>query len=376
MDELKLFNLYENSSDKKRKDFEKNHKSSFKINHNYAKNIIDDEWLKIIEENLRYIDNILRNPNRFIINEEEVVKIELARRITVDSIKHLSKNTNFIQEITDNDEVKPSKILNINKEETFNTYENRLIYTLIKNLITYIDIKKKSLNIGVKSKNDKILNYQGESVIGNEKVSINLNINSSLNDKNNASSLEDRIKRVEFQIKDLTSSQVYKDIERAHVALVMPPIKKTNLILKNANFQRAMILWNYLQKEMEDNSSFEEGSDVIENDDKIKQLLDESFLVNYFILNSIDPDDTEDEKIKKTNKILINNLVQKLVMTNDNLTLNELNEMIDKEFQLVREKAIADNEEITLILTKAIEDYEEKLKIISLNEGENENEQN
>ena len=51
-----------------------------------------------MEETVRYIDNILRNPNRFIVNEEEIVKVELARRITVESIRHLSKHTNFIQE--------------------------------------------------------------------------------------------------------------------------------------------------------------------------------------------------------------------------------------------------------------------------------------
>ena len=97
MSELNVVNLYENSSDKKRKDFVKNNKTELHIDHNFEKNIIDDSWLVIIEENIRYLDNILRNPNRFIVNDEEVVKIEMARRITVESIKHLSKNTNFIQ---------------------------------------------------------------------------------------------------------------------------------------------------------------------------------------------------------------------------------------------------------------------------------------
>ena len=49
-------------------------------------------------ETIPYIDNIFRSPNRFIVNEEEVVKIEQAKKITVETIKHLSKNTNFIHE--------------------------------------------------------------------------------------------------------------------------------------------------------------------------------------------------------------------------------------------------------------------------------------
>ena len=49
-----------------------------------------------------YLDNILRNPNRFIVNEEEVVNVEKARRVTVESIKHLARNTSFIQKIEKN----------------------------------------------------------------------------------------------------------------------------------------------------------------------------------------------------------------------------------------------------------------------------------
>lgn len=370
---MKLIDLYENSSNKKRKEFIKNHNSSFKLIHSYKKSQPDLEWLKIIEENLKYIDQIFRNPNRFIINEEEVVKIELARKITVDSIKHLSKNTNFIQEINEDGEVKPSKILNINKEETFNTYENRLIYTLIKNLMIYIDMKKKSLNLGHKNKNDKQIIYKGAVNIGDELVNINMDISSSLGESTELS-IEDRIKKVEIDLKDLTNSPVYKEIDRANVALVRPPIKKTNLILKNANFQRAMILWNFIQKDMTDNSTYEEGEDVINDDERLKNLLDDSFLLNYFILNSVDPDDLDDEKIKETNQILINNLVQKLVTSNQNITIEEIKNQVDKEYQYIREKELADEKEIKLILEKSIDDYAQKLEEnIGLEGEENEN---
>ena len=53
--------------------FIKNNKTDLKVEHDYELTTIDDSWLKIIEENVRYIDNILRNPNRFIINEEEEI---------------------------------------------------------------------------------------------------------------------------------------------------------------------------------------------------------------------------------------------------------------------------------------------------------------
>ena len=33
-----------------------------------------------MEDTIQYIDNIFRNPNRFIVNEEEVVKVEQAKK--------------------------------------------------------------------------------------------------------------------------------------------------------------------------------------------------------------------------------------------------------------------------------------------------------
>ncbi len=358
MSELKVLELYDNSSERKRQDFVKKHKSKLRIDHNFEKNLIDDSWLVIIEENIRYLDNILRNPNRFIVNEEEVVKVELARRITVESIKHLSKNTSFIQDINqETGDVRPSKILNINKEESFNTYENRVIYTLIKNMMMYIDIKKKGLNLGMPTKNDKLLTYEGESNIGGEKVNISLTLNSKLDDKDTVADFERRIKQLEFKIKDLTNSEVYKSIERARVALITPPIKKTNLILKNVNFQHAMTLWNFLQEEMEDKSEITSGNNVIEDDEKLQKLFDETFLLNYFILNSLDNTDDKDEKIKANKEIILNNLIQQLVLTNDDMSIDQVGEMLDKQFQLVKKQTLATEEEIKALFAAAMDEY-------------------
>ena len=90
--------------------------STLFVKRDYDMKDFDYGWLDIVEDCIPYIDNILRNPKRFIINEEEIVKVELARKVTVESVIHLTQHTNLIQKIEDNGDVKPSKILNINKE--------------------------------------------------------------------------------------------------------------------------------------------------------------------------------------------------------------------------------------------------------------------
>ena len=75
--------------------FLSNINSTLAVKRDYEKMEYDHEWLDILEDVMPYIDNILRNPKRFIINEEEIVKVELARRVTVESVIHLSQHTNL-----------------------------------------------------------------------------------------------------------------------------------------------------------------------------------------------------------------------------------------------------------------------------------------
>ena len=159
-DQLKIFELYNNTRKKQITKFNSSLKSKYTLTTNYQKVEADFAWLDIMEDTIMYLDNILRNPNRFIINEEEIVKVEQAKRITVDSIKHLAKHTSFIQEIDDNGDVKPSKVLNINKDESYNTYENRFIYTLINNMRTFVEIKEKQYIGSSFLKDDKKCEYK------------------------------------------------------------------------------------------------------------------------------------------------------------------------------------------------------------------------
>jgi predicted component of viral defense system (DUF524 family) len=171
---LNVINLYQNSSVDRISGFKKRVKSDMLVDLHYDRVEANFEWLDLMEDTIRYLDNILRNPNRFIINEDEVVKVELARRVTVESIKHLARNTNLIQDIDENGDVKPSKILNINKEESFDTYENRLIYTLITNMEIFVEFKKKTLLGSSHLKDDKSLEYKAASMVGNEHVTMEL----------------------------------------------------------------------------------------------------------------------------------------------------------------------------------------------------------
>lgn len=368
MEDFKILDLYEKTSDNLKEGFIKNTESSVRVMTDYEKTARDTEWIEKIEQTIPYLDNILRSPNRFIINEEDIVKIELARKITVDSIKHLSRNTNLIQEIDKKTgDVRPSKILNINKEESYDTYENRLIYTLIQNTKIFIELKKKSLEMTkeAKQKNDKLIEYRGKSNFSDEDIEMNFSIKTKLkNEKENNSEqgIFARIEKLEHRIRDLTNSEVYKILEKKHVSLVRPPIKKTNVILKNVNFQYAIKLWNYIQDNYDDKTqNIAEKNDYID-DGEIKKLTDEAFLLNYLIINTLNKDIEENEETtKKIKENLINQMLEKIMDIDNNLTEEQLKEMIGEKYAIIKYKKTATMQEIQKIFSEHINKYLEKI---------------
>ena len=371
MSDLEIFDIYENANKEHSKKFVDNVDSQLRVKLDTKREIKDIEWIEKMEETIPYIDNILRAPNRFIVNEEEIVKIELARKITVDSIKHLSKNTNLIQSIDKKTgDVRPSKILNINKEESYDTYENKLIYTLIQNMKLFITRRKNTLeqNLNKEAKNDKNLEYKALSDTDKEKVEINLSLNSSLNNnkKDNEEETKEilaKIDELEQRIRDLTSSDVYKVIDKKHISLVREPIKKTNVILKNVNFQYAMKLWNYLRDNFDDKTKeIEENEDYMDQGEK-KKLFDETFMLQYLILKTLDQDEAENEGTKEEIKeTILEQMVNNLVDMDQDLTEEELNKIIENKYEVIKYKKMEAIKEIQKIFRDHIDKYLTKIE--------------
>lgn len=375
MENRGIIDIYESADEKETDQFRNNINSTLRVQTDYEKVIKDTDWIEKMEEVVPYIDNIFRNPNRFIINEEEIVKIERARKITVDSIKHLTKNTNFIQEIDKKTgDVKPSKILNINKEESYDTYENRLIYTLVQNMKFFISKKKKTIEQfsgeDGGNKNNKKIDYNGNTKISKQRVNINLSLDTSLDteednkkgpEEDNVDSLLQRIERLEVKVSDLTTTDVYKVIDKKHITLITGPIKKTNVVLKNVNFQYAMKMWTYLQENLDDKTQCINEKNDYEDTGELKNLIDDSFYLQYLILNTLDKekedDFTNEAKEKEVQEIVVSKMLEKVVDMNMDMPEDELQKMISEKIAVIKYKNMVNMKEIQKIFNKNIEKY-------------------
>ena len=368
MGNLKILDLYKNSSEKKTDNFTNNVRSNLTVSTDLKKVETDFEWLYLMEDSIRYLDNILRNPNRFIVNEEEIVKVELARRITVESIRHLSKHTSFIQKIEDNGDVKPSKILNINKDESYDTYENRLIYTLIGNMRNFLELKKKEILAASSIKDIKKARFQGKSRVGKEQVSIEFNYVSSLIDSEKLKGdepLDVRIDKLDGNITMLQNTEVYKTLKKLHVARVIPPIKKTNVILKNTNFQYAMKLWDFLQTHVANDTNVIKSNQTYEDNGVLKEYINDTFLLNYLAMNTLNTEYDKDANADAINEIT-DNLIERIVELNVDLPLEKLKEKIGDKIALTRYKKEASLSEIQNIFTTRMKAYLDKIENLKI----------
>ncbi len=250
--------MNENVVENEVKDFQSvelmnNINDALQVDTNFESREVDLTWLDMFETAMPYIENILMNPKRFIVNEGEVVKIELARKVTSESVIHLTQHTNFIQKIEDNGDVKPSKILNINRNESLDTYENRFIYTLCQNMMSFYAQRVKEGIGNSYSKDHKSFKYHGNSKIGDRNLDINVefisNEEKKIPNKGKGSNipLPERLATLKLHVDGIAATELYKTLNKLHVAPVRSPIRKTNLIAKNPNFQQATILWNYIQ---------------------------------------------------------------------------------------------------------------------------------
>lgn len=252
--------------------------------------LLDFSWIDHMEEAIHYIDNIYMNPKRFIISDEEVLNIEKSKKITVESIKHLAKHSNFISEYDEkNNKVKPSKILNVLKEETFDMYENRFIYTLTDFMLSFIE-RIERMNKDLEYKKNSKLKYEGISTFNGEKVIGNLELASieTINFNNADEDIKKRIEIIKGSISTWKQSDLYKNLHKLRVPKVTHPIKRTNVILKNPNFQIAVKLWDYLYnykivEEKLDNQP--EVSEVLPPD--LQKIADNSFLIYYLIMKYV-----------------------------------------------------------------------------------------
>ncbi len=212
--------------------------------------VIDMDWVEAIEDAIPYIDKAIREQRRFIIQNEDIVPIEKARKITSESVRHLAQHTNLIARV-EGDDVTPERILDIQREESFAIYENRFLRTLLVHASRFVDDRYKEMKHAPNDSYQKI--HLSRSIsLNHQKLDFELTYaNESHEEKDfdinaDVSTLTDfqRVRRLRRVLADFSASALIRAL--ANTEMVRPPIQRTNLMTKNPNFKKALDLYLFI----------------------------------------------------------------------------------------------------------------------------------
>ena len=222
---------------------------TFSMNRRIMQRIIDSSWVDAIEKGLLHLDNVLRNPRRTLEDVEEIVPIALSRKTTVESVKHLAQHTDLIQSVDKKTgKITPSKILNVHREETLMTYENKFINTLIDRLYSFILIRYEKL-VSV-SKDEEIFTLGFITEVddqrgGKLKIKVDLEDEHSLEKRDRSGyTVWQRVEKLKKTIEGYKGSEFCKTLGNT---FIRPPVMRTNAIMKNVDLRACLALWQYVE---------------------------------------------------------------------------------------------------------------------------------
>lgn len=289
----------------------------------------ETDWIEMIESCITNLDNIVRNPRKFIVIEEDIVDISLARAISTESVKHLAQHTNMIASVDKEGNVTPNKILNTTKEESFEIYENRFIYTLLKNLYNFITRRMDAIKKAYVNDNILELDVDANFYMGKTRVFYNLELIGSLSSdveqeiQGSDLKIVERVTKLQRIISDFLSSPFAKQMVNS--APVRPPITRTNVILKNPDFKKALVLWQFIESYSKMGFSVENVSEKMAVDEDVETAVSDMM----FMCNSL------------MEGLVQNKVEDALFFSESNMTEQEIEEQekeVEKESEKEQEK--------------------------------------
>lgn len=251
--------------------------------------VVDETWLNVLEEGIDAIFNIVDKPRRFITTSEEVVPVALAKKITADSVRHLSMNTQFIAS-DENGDIQPTRVLNVTTEESYDLYENRFIYHLIQRLFAFVD---KRTDVIFWSTGDETCNVMSmESKVDDAYEEISYKIEMTIKNRqsyaeNDSANMEvfKRIDRLRRMVRTLRASAFCEIMSGC--AKVHSPIQRTNLMMKDPSYRTCYKLWQFMESYDDVGYTIEERDTALEFDEEYLLQMYTNLITNYAVFKSL-----------------------------------------------------------------------------------------
>lgn len=225
--------------------------ASVKLSQKKMLRAIDEDWVRRVEDSLLALDELIRSPSHYIAETEEILPMELTKKITGRSVVHLCQHTDYIASVN-GDEITPSKLLNVFREDSVLTYENKFLNTLLAHLYYFVTTRYRiALEQGADEQVSEV-QFENNFFDGENrgKIRVSIELCEKLTDPEGVrkgflgSGLWKRVERLNGVVKTYMESDFVRQMGRNYVK---PPILRTNAILKNKYMRQCLDLWNFLE---------------------------------------------------------------------------------------------------------------------------------
>ena len=214
--------------------------------------VIDMEWVEMIEGKLPYIEKAIEEQRKFIEEYKEVDRIDKVKQVGKDAVQHLTQHANLIMAIEDDGSVIPERLLNTHREDSFATYENRFLHTLIFKTIAFVEARFRALQDAPNDSSSKI-HMDRELVLGHEKFGFSIDHHAEKHERDKVDRDEDlsgltdyeRIERIRMRLDDFVGTDLIKALKGC--IAVKSPINKTNCIKQDPAFKQCYDLWVFIE---------------------------------------------------------------------------------------------------------------------------------
>lgn len=213
--------------------------------------IIEEDWVKAIEEGLEFVEKAVREERQFIRANGEVVEIQKVKKISKETVEHLARHSDLITHVPENegDDIVPDKLYMVEKLSDYAVYENRFLYMMLCYLRDFIQYRLEKIEkyrmtyIGDFTVSKEIITKKRELVIETKIHDMRTdNPYPILDDSSN--DILVRIKNCQQIILSLLSTDLMVQVSKS--PMIKPPIVKTNVLKMNNNFKRSLALYDYV----------------------------------------------------------------------------------------------------------------------------------